>query len=172
MRVGSENGRFVEDVEKGGRLGGVAEWVVTTNLPGGSLAGLAKSGASGLVPRVIQQLVGCCCRLSHQARCHNPCRPPIKASLSTIACDSQQVARLSTKPRRPTQNQHQIRPASRQQRASRDASNGTMRRLNLVLLVSLQLCGAHHPGFSIHDDLLAHPQVRLRFSSYMPAVRR
>jgi hypothetical protein len=34
-----------------------------------------------------------------------------------------------------------------------------MRRLNLVLLASLQLARARQPGFSIHDDLLAHPQV-------------
>jgi protein OS-9 len=40
-----------------------------------------------------------------------------------------------------------------------------MRRLNLVLLASLQLCGARQPGFSIHDDLLAHPQVRSLLAS-------
>ena len=35
-----------------------------------------------------------------------------------------------------------------------------MRRLNLVLLATLRLCRARQPGFSIHDDLLAYPQVR------------
>lgn len=35
-----------------------------------------------------------------------------------------------------------------------------MRRLNFVLLATVQLCGARHPGFSIHDDLVAYPQVR------------
>ncbi|OHE90939.1 glucosidase II beta subunit-like protein [Colletotrichum orchidophilum] len=35
-----------------------------------------------------------------------------------------------------------------------------MRRFNLVLLATAQLCGARHPGFSIHDDLVAYPQVR------------
>jgi hypothetical protein len=35
-----------------------------------------------------------------------------------------------------------------------------MRRLNLVLLASLQLCAARQPGFSIQDDVLAYPQVR------------
>ncbi|KAK0705506.1 glucosidase II beta subunit-like protein-domain-containing protein [Lasiosphaeris hirsuta] len=39
-----------------------------------------------------------------------------------------------------------------------------MRRLNLVLLASLQLCGARQPGFSIHEDLLAHPQFEVVFS--------
>ncbi|KAK4150796.1 glucosidase II beta subunit-like protein-domain-containing protein [Chaetomidium leptoderma] len=39
-----------------------------------------------------------------------------------------------------------------------------MRRLNLVLLASLQLCRAKHPGFSIHDDLFAHPQFEVVFS--------
>ncbi|KAJ4289268.1 Protein OS-9 [Collariella sp. IMI 366227] len=39
-----------------------------------------------------------------------------------------------------------------------------MRRLNLVLLASLQLCRARQPGFSIHDDLLAHPQFEVVFS--------
>ncbi|KAL2134396.1 hypothetical protein VTI74DRAFT_315 [Chaetomium olivicolor] len=38
-----------------------------------------------------------------------------------------------------------------------------MRRLNLVLLASLQLCRARQPGFSIHDDLLAHPQFEVVF---------
>ncbi|WDK09123.1 glucosidase II beta subunit-like protein [Colletotrichum graminicola] len=33
-----------------------------------------------------------------------------------------------------------------------------MRRINLVLLATAQLCGARHPGFSIHDDLAAYPQ--------------
>lgn len=36
-----------------------------------------------------------------------------------------------------------------------------MRRLNLVLLASLQLCQARQPSFSVHDDLLAYPQVGL-----------
>ncbi|SPQ27072.1 32a4ba1a-127b-4cfe-9ede-0615152c5c09 [Thermothielavioides terrestris] len=41
-----------------------------------------------------------------------------------------------------------------------------MRRLNLVLLASLQLCAAQHqqPSFSIHDDLLAHPQFEVVFA--------
>ncbi|KAK0642977.1 glucosidase II beta subunit-like protein-domain-containing protein [Cercophora newfieldiana] len=39
-----------------------------------------------------------------------------------------------------------------------------MHRLNLVLLASLQLCSARQPGFSIHDDLLAHPQFEVVFS--------
>lgn len=38
---------------------------------------------------------------------------------------------------------------------------GTMRRLHLLLLASLQLCRARQPGFSIHDDMLAYPQVRV-----------
>ncbi|GJC87567.1 protein OS-9 [Colletotrichum liriopes] len=42
-----------------------------------------------------------------------------------------------------------------------------MRRLNLVLLATAQLCGARHPGFSIHDDLVAYPQALLdRTHSY------
>lgn len=36
-----------------------------------------------------------------------------------------------------------------------------MRRLNLVLLASLQLAQARQPSFSIHDDVLAHPEVRV-----------
>ncbi|KAJ0162301.1 Protein OS-9 -like protein [Colletotrichum tanaceti] len=40
-----------------------------------------------------------------------------------------------------------------------------MRRLNLVLLATTaQLCGARHPGFSIHDDLVAYPQYEIVFS--------
>lgn len=40
-----------------------------------------------------------------------------------------------------------------------------MRRVNLVLLASLQqLCSARQPGFSIHEDLLAHPQFDVVFS--------
>ncbi|KAK0719018.1 glucosidase II beta subunit-like protein-domain-containing protein [Apiosordaria backusii] len=39
-----------------------------------------------------------------------------------------------------------------------------MRRLNLVLLASLQLCRARQPSFSIHEDLLAHPQFEIVFS--------
>ncbi|KZL65643.1 glucosidase ii beta subunit-like protein [Colletotrichum incanum] len=39
-----------------------------------------------------------------------------------------------------------------------------MRRLNLVLLATAQLCGARHPGFSIHDDLVAYPQYEIVFS--------
>jgi hypothetical protein len=35
-----------------------------------------------------------------------------------------------------------------------------MRRSDLVLLAVLQLCRARQHGFSIHDDLLAYPQVR------------
>ncbi|KAK2056907.1 glucosidase II beta subunit-like protein [Colletotrichum caudatum] len=38
-----------------------------------------------------------------------------------------------------------------------------MRRLNLVLLATAQLCGARHPGFSIHDDLVAYPQYEIVF---------
>lgn len=38
--------------------------------------------------------------------------------------------------------------------------SGMMRRLNLVLLASLQLGRARQPGFSIHDDMLAYPQVQ------------
>ena len=34
-----------------------------------------------------------------------------------------------------------------------------MRRLNLVLLASLQLCGARQHPFSPYDDVLSHPQV-------------
>ncbi|KAI8165957.1 Protein OS-9-like protein [Colletotrichum sp. SAR 10_70] len=44
-----------------------------------------------------------------------------------------------------------------------------MRRLNLVLLATVQLCGARHPGFSIHDDLVAYPQYEIVFSeSFIP----
>ncbi|PNY27424.1 Protein OS-9 [Tolypocladium capitatum] len=39
-----------------------------------------------------------------------------------------------------------------------------MRRLSLVLLATLQVCGARSPGFSIHDDLLAFPQYEVVFS--------
>ncbi|KAK4141733.1 glucosidase II beta subunit-like protein-domain-containing protein [Dichotomopilus funicola] len=39
-----------------------------------------------------------------------------------------------------------------------------MRRLNLVLLASLQLCQARQPTFSVHEDLLAHPQFEVVFS--------
>jgi hypothetical protein len=42
---------------------------------------------------------------------------------------------------------------------NRQSRCNKMRRLNLVLLASLQLARARQPGFSIHDDLLAHPQV-------------
>ncbi|KAK1961093.1 glucosidase II beta subunit-like protein [Colletotrichum sublineola] len=38
-----------------------------------------------------------------------------------------------------------------------------MRRLNLVLLATAQLCRARHPGFSIHDDLVAYPQYEIVF---------
>lgn len=36
-----------------------------------------------------------------------------------------------------------------------------MRRFNLVLLASFRLAVARSRSFSIHDDLLAFPQVRL-----------
>lgn len=36
-----------------------------------------------------------------------------------------------------------------------------MRRSHLLLLASLQLCSARQAGFSIHDDMLAYPQVRV-----------
>ncbi|KAH8904065.1 hypothetical protein BR93DRAFT_883791 [Coniochaeta sp. PMI_546] len=39
-----------------------------------------------------------------------------------------------------------------------------MRRLNIVLLAGLQLCGARQPSFSIHDDVLAYPQFEVVFS--------
>ncbi|CAK7235508.1 Protein OS-9 [Sporothrix bragantina] len=39
-----------------------------------------------------------------------------------------------------------------------------MRSFHLVLLAGLQLCAARQPGFSIHDDLLAHPQFEVVFS--------
>ncbi|KAK3370737.1 glucosidase II beta subunit-like protein-domain-containing protein [Lasiosphaeria ovina] len=39
-----------------------------------------------------------------------------------------------------------------------------MRRLSLVLIASLRLCAARQPGFSVHDDLLAHPQFEVIFS--------
>ncbi|OLN86248.1 Protein OS-9-like protein [Colletotrichum chlorophyti] len=39
-----------------------------------------------------------------------------------------------------------------------------MRRLNIVLLATAQLCGARHPGFSIHEDLVAYPQYEVVFS--------
>lgn len=38
---------------------------------------------------------------------------------------------------------------------------GTMRRYYLLILASLQICRARQPGFSIHDDMLAYPQVRV-----------
>ncbi|KAL2160719.1 hypothetical protein VTH06DRAFT_916 [Thermothelomyces fergusii] len=38
-----------------------------------------------------------------------------------------------------------------------------MRRLNLVLLASLQLCRARQHSFSVHDDLLAYPQYEVVF---------
>lgn len=44
--------------------------------------------------------------------------------------------------------------------------SGMMRRLNLVLLASLQLCRARQPGFSIHDDMLAYPQVKQPLQSF------
>lgn len=44
--------------------------------------------------------------------------------------------------------------------------SGMMRRLNLVLLASLQLCRARQPGFSIHDDMLAYPQVKKPLLSF------
>lgn len=34
-----------------------------------------------------------------------------------------------------------------------------MRRLNLALLATFQLCRARTPGFNVHSDLLAYPQV-------------
>ncbi|OIW25745.1 hypothetical protein CONLIGDRAFT_663420 [Coniochaeta ligniaria NRRL 30616] len=44
-----------------------------------------------------------------------------------------------------------------------------MRRLNIVLLAGLQLCGARQPSFSIHDDVLAYPQFEVVFSdSHIP----
>lgn len=36
---------------------------------------------------------------------------------------------------------------------------GTMRRLNLALLAALQLGNAHARSFTVHEDLLAFPQV-------------
>ncbi|KAK1689040.1 glucosidase II beta subunit-like protein-domain-containing protein [Colletotrichum godetiae] len=39
-----------------------------------------------------------------------------------------------------------------------------MRRFNLLFLATAQLCGARHPGFSIHDDLVAYPQYEIVFS--------
>ncbi|KAK4245754.1 glucosidase II beta subunit-like protein-domain-containing protein [Corynascus novoguineensis] len=39
-----------------------------------------------------------------------------------------------------------------------------MRRLNLVLLASLQLCQARQHSFSVHDDLLAYPQFEVVFA--------
>ncbi|RYP00262.1 hypothetical protein DL764_006561 [Monosporascus ibericus] len=39
-----------------------------------------------------------------------------------------------------------------------------MRRPQLLLLVSLRLCGARQHGFSIHHDLLAYPQFEVVFS--------
>ncbi|KAK3990667.1 glucosidase II beta subunit-like protein-domain-containing protein [Cladorrhinum sp. PSN332] len=39
-----------------------------------------------------------------------------------------------------------------------------MRRINLVLLASLQLSQARQPGFSIHEDLVSHPQFEVVFS--------
>ena len=39
-----------------------------------------------------------------------------------------------------------------------------MRRTNIVLLALAQLCTAKQPGFSIHEDLLAHPQFEVVFS--------
>ncbi|KXH59681.1 glucosidase II beta subunit-like protein [Colletotrichum salicis] len=39
-----------------------------------------------------------------------------------------------------------------------------MRRFNVLLLATAQLCGARHPGFSIHDDLVAYPQYEIVFS--------
>ncbi|KAJ9129468.1 hypothetical protein NKR19_g10360, partial [Coniochaeta hoffmannii] len=39
-----------------------------------------------------------------------------------------------------------------------------MRRLNIVLLAGLRLCGARQPSFSIHDDVLAYPQFEVIFS--------
>ncbi|KAH6848044.1 glucosidase II beta subunit-like protein-domain-containing protein [Chaetomium sp. MPI-CAGE-AT-0009] len=39
-----------------------------------------------------------------------------------------------------------------------------MRRLNLVLLASLQLCQARQPSFSVQDDLLSHPQFEVVFT--------
>lgn len=35
-----------------------------------------------------------------------------------------------------------------------------MRRLNLALLASVQLAGARQQSFSVHDDLVAYPEVR------------
>ncbi|RGP63613.1 os-9 [Fusarium longipes] len=40
-----------------------------------------------------------------------------------------------------------------------------MRRFNLILLASLQLVGARSPGFSVHEDLLTHPQFEVVFDS-------
>ncbi|KAK1829309.1 glucosidase II beta subunit-like protein-domain-containing protein [Podospora conica] len=42
-----------------------------------------------------------------------------------------------------------------------------MRSFALVFLASLRLCRARQPGFSIHDDLLAHPQFEVTFDSYI-----
>ncbi|CAK7264371.1 Protein OS-9 [Sporothrix epigloea] len=39
-----------------------------------------------------------------------------------------------------------------------------MRLHHLALLAGLQLCAARQPGFSIHEDLLAHPQFEVVFS--------
>ncbi|KAL2173456.1 glucosidase II beta subunit-like protein-domain-containing protein [Thermothelomyces heterothallicus CBS 202.75] len=39
-----------------------------------------------------------------------------------------------------------------------------MRRLNLILLASLQLCRARQHSFSVHDDLLAYPQYEVVFA--------
>ncbi|KAF7562168.1 hypothetical protein G7046_g1972 [Stylonectria norvegica] len=40
-----------------------------------------------------------------------------------------------------------------------------MRRVNLVLLATLQLCGARTHGFTIHEDLLMHPQFEVLFNN-------
>lgn len=39
-----------------------------------------------------------------------------------------------------------------------------MKRLGLILFGCIQICKARQPGFSIHEDLLAHPQFEVVFS--------
>ena len=73
----------------------------------------------------------------------------------------------------PYHNRDQLSPRSAHEKShqgiqAKDAASDTMRGLTLVFLASLRLCRARQPGFSIHDDLLAHPQVRLSSKTTSP----
>jgi hypothetical protein len=101
-----------------------------------------------------------------------------------VACDSQQVSQTEEQQWAAVQRTAETRDSRFWDRATihdianvansscisaRHDSRGAMRRLNLVLLASLQLAQARQPSFSIHDDVLAHPEVCFQVE-HLPAL--